>query len=96
MTYEVEKTFLRITPEEAKQLNDEVEREPLIPGAHWYLLLNYIFLMYFSRYLITHNWWMRFMELKDNPGQSEYIQLPPINNESLIQQSLFKKIIFFL
>lgn len=34
------------------------------------------------------------MELKDNPGQSEYIHLLPINNESLVQQSLLIIFIF--
>lgn len=40
MTSEGGKTLSRITTDEAKQLNDEVEREPLIPGTYWYLNTN--------------------------------------------------------
>ncbi|KAI1715418.1 ubiquitin carboxyl-terminal hydrolase domain-containing protein [Ditylenchus destructor] len=57
----------------ARELCELAEKSTLNVGDKWCL--------------ISHKWWLEFMDKKDNAGSSDYIELPPISNEQLLEKS---------
>ncbi|KAI1707809.1 BTB/POZ domain-containing protein [Ditylenchus destructor] len=59
--------------DKARELCELAENSTLNIGDKWYL--------------ISHKWWLDFMVEIDNAGSSDFIELPPISNEQLLEKS---------